>query len=438
MSLPHPQGMSSFWRKDPLPLDNHRSTPHLPAESDLVIVGGGYSAGALVTHILAEYPDHPSILVLEARQLCSGATGRNGGHLKPDPYSHAGALANEHGLAAGQEVAAFENANLVAVKKYIEQENVDCDLVVTRGCDVHFKEEQVAQAKKALQMMNSGDAFQTCKNVEQVSGVKNARGCVTFTAGHLWPSKLIHHMFRQAIAQGVNVQTHTSVQSLTRLPDGRWSLLTSRGTVIARQVVMATNAYTAALLPEYHEQIIPYRAVSCRIVTPGKAPLLTNTYSLRFTDWDFDYLIPRPDGSIIVGGARSAYCQKKDAWYGNADDSGVIEETRRYFDGYMQRHFIGWEESNAHVDDIWTGIMGYSRDKLPRIGPIPHRDGLFIMAGWTGHGMPQIFLAAKGMAEMVVGGKPYSQTGLPRLFEETPDRMKAPNKVLEGWSKAKL
>jgi glycine/D-amino acid oxidase-like deaminating enzyme len=81
--------------------------------------------------------------------------------------------------------------------------------------------------------------------------------------------------------------------------------------------------------------------------------------------------------------------------------------------------------------------MGYSRDKLPRLGPVPGKRGMFIMAGWTGHGMSQIFLAAKGMADMVVKDVPYHETGLPRVFEETADRLQnTPNKVLESWYQA--
>lgn len=71
--------MKSFWRANPGTLDNHRSTAQLPEECDIVVVGAGYSAAALVTHIIAQAKGNlPSILVLEARQLCSGATGRNG------------------------------------------------------------------------------------------------------------------------------------------------------------------------------------------------------------------------------------------------------------------------------------------------------------------------------------------------------------------------
>ena len=76
--FPHPNGMPTFWTEGDSDIENIRSTDDLPSESTIVIVGGGYSAASLVTHILESYPDHPSVVVIEARQLCSGATGRNG------------------------------------------------------------------------------------------------------------------------------------------------------------------------------------------------------------------------------------------------------------------------------------------------------------------------------------------------------------------------
>lgn len=78
-AFPHPKGMPSFWRKSPGDLDNHRTSAELPGESDIVIIGGGYSAGSFLTHFLSKYSaKNQSVLVIEARQLCSGATGRNG------------------------------------------------------------------------------------------------------------------------------------------------------------------------------------------------------------------------------------------------------------------------------------------------------------------------------------------------------------------------
>lgn len=215
---------------------------------------------------------------------------------------------------------------------------------------------------------------------------------------------------------------------------------------------MATNAYTAALLPEYHEKIIPYRAICSRIVTPkgSKHPPLKHTAAIRFTEWNFDYLIPREDGSIVVGGARKDYLRHLDDWYGNVDDSKLITRAKDYFNGYMQRHFKGWEDSGATTDQVWTGskwlsslplsdskpkatstdgsslhikVMGYSSDRLPHVGLVPDRYNFFIMAGFTGHGMPQVFLAAKGLSQMVLQGTLYRDTGLPRLFQESSSRL---------------
>jgi glycine/D-amino acid oxidase-like deaminating enzyme len=165
-------------------------------------------------------------------------------------------------------------------------------------------------------------------------------------------------MFSKAVEKGINLQTGTSVQSLSDTVDsaGYWLVHTARGTVRARKVIVTTNAYTAAILPEYQDKIVPYKGICCRIESPpSQAPLLTNSYGLRFSDCDFDYLIPRPDGSIIVGGARGRYLQNLSSWYSNSDDSSLIDEAKSYFDGYMQRHFHGWENSGARVTDIWTG-----------------------------------------------------------------------------------
>lgn len=79
--IPVPNGMLPFWRTDPHPLDNHRSSESLPEQSDIVIIGAGYAGSSVAYHILDQIKPGgtpPSITILEARQACSGATARNG------------------------------------------------------------------------------------------------------------------------------------------------------------------------------------------------------------------------------------------------------------------------------------------------------------------------------------------------------------------------
>ena len=171
------------------------------------------------------------------------------------------------------------------------------------------------------------------------------------------------HVLKKAIHAGVNLQTNTPVQSvsLQRDGDGYWVVTTDRGSVRAKNVIYATNGYSSALLPELKGRIVPVKGICSRILNP-KRMLLTNNYVMRFSEREYDYLIPRSDGSIVVGGARADYYSNLDTWFDVSDDSTLIESAKNYFDGYMQRHFHGWEDSGAYTDSVWTG------SKLTRLG----------------------------------------------------------------------
>lgn len=83
-----------------------------------------------------------------------------------------------------------------------------------------------------------------------------------------------------------------------------------------------------------------------------------------------------------------------------------------------------------------TTVMGYSSDLLPHIGEIPRSPNQFICAGFSGHGMPQILSASKGLAQMVAEGIPFEETGLPSLFKATQARLDSPENAMEKTLKA--
>lgn len=189
--------------------------------------------------------------------------------------------------------------------------------------------------------------------------MKGAECCFSFTAAHLWPLKLVHHLLGLAIQQGVNLQTNTPVTKVSKTRDinGRWQVETPRGVISASKIVFATNGYTSQILPQYKERIVPVRGVASHIVSPKErnTPHLNNTYSLRFGSQAYDYLIPRADGSIVVGGARQRFWHDKNSWFDNVNDDQLVEATKGYFDGYMQKYFRGWEDSKAGTESVWTG-----------------------------------------------------------------------------------
>jgi glycine/D-amino acid oxidase-like deaminating enzyme len=256
----------------------------------------------------------------------------------------------------------------------------------------------------------------------------------------------VAHLLERVVARGVNLQTNTPVSSITpahnHLETPTWTVNTTRGSLKCTTVIHGTNGYSSALVPELAGKIVPVKGMVARLV-PNDGPRLTESYMMRFSDYEYDYLIPRPDGSIIVGGGRRDYYKDLNKWFDVSDDASLIKGAERYFDGYMQRHFRGWEDCNVSTESLWTGsesplrallgsdvrtdcnssqVMGYSDDGFPYVGPVSGKPGQFICAGFNGHGMPQIFLSAKAIAEMVLMGATPQEAGLPLPYWTSSDR----------------
>ncbi|RMJ17098.1 hypothetical protein CDV36_003257 [Fusarium kuroshium] len=442
--IPVPNSTKPFWRTQLHELDSHRSTPDLPTESDIVIVGAGFAGAALAHYLYADNPSPPSVVILEAGGACSGATARNGGHLKPDVYFGLPKYIKKYGVRAAVEVANFEASQVHAVKELVEKEKIDCEYTLTRACDATLDESLSKETEAAFkELVNSGVAnlkdvhYTPQPQAERVSGVKGALSCFTFTAGHIWPYKMVMHLLKGVVEKGANLQTHTPVTQISDepLPDGRWEVVTERGTIRAKKVLLATNAYTPHIAPEFKDHIVPVRGICSRIVVPkGKtAPFLPQTYSVRHGPAMYDYLIPRNDGSIIVGGGKPKFWSDRSHWYNVWDDSKLIEPAKSHFDGLMQRTFIGWENSGAYTDKVWTGIMGYSSDFMPYVGEVPDKPGQMVLAGFSGHGMPLILLSAKAIVQMIREGKSFEETDVPSLFKATKERLESTkNEIIEG------
>ncbi|KAI4764409.1 FAD dependent oxidoreductase superfamily [Aureobasidium sp. EXF-3400] len=426
-------GTESFWRTNLHELDDYRSTVSVPEQSDIVIIGAGYAGVATAYHLL-EAGSKASITLLEARGACSGATGRNGGHLRPDLYGHIPTHIDRQGLEAGAEIAEFEASHITAIKKVVVKEKIDCDFVVTRTTDVWCNQDAAERAKASydkmvaygLKHMDDVD-FYIGKDAEGISGIKHAKACATYTAGTIWPYKFIMTLLGILRDRGVNVQTYTPVNSVTSSSEGQWTVSTSRGDIKAQKVVHAANAYTKTLLPEYEKSIIPCKGICCHIAVPKEdiAPFVNNSYIIREKGDPsvLSYLIPRSDGSIIVGGSQAIFKPFEEQWYNNTDDAELIEASKDYYTNYMQNNFRGWENTKAEVKKIWTGVMGYTNDTNPHIGEVPGKPGQYILAGFNGHGMPVIWLSAKGVSDMLHEGKKFEDAKMPRAFKTTQERI---------------
>ncbi|KAF2646327.1 DAO-domain-containing protein [Massarina eburnea CBS 473.64] len=422
-SLPTPTSTDSFWHSEPNEfLIGHRTTEELPKEADIVIVGSGIT-GTSVSRYLAEdeRAKGKSVVLLEAREACWGATGRNGGHCQPLLFYR------------DSEVAAFEIKNVSAVKSYIETHSVPCEWRSVSGCLSFWVEEalQEAENKVAYLKESAPEVAKFVTVIKDKEELKKHRlneealgATITQGAASLWPYKLVTFILEKLIKDGkLNLQTKTPVTDITS-QDNKHTLHTPRGAITAPTVILATNGYTSAILPHFADLIVPVQGTMSALFPPENSTILPDSHGMvgalgQPTNSD-DYLIqrpysgvPNPAGHLMFGGGRGAGTLPT---VGVSDDSIMDEDTAAYLRSALLK-ILTLDGKTEGLNELkaakqWSGIMGYSKDNHPWVGKVPQRDGLWIAGGYTGHGMPNGTLCGKAVAEMVLGefeGKDVNQ-----------------------------
>ena len=212
---------------------------------DVIVVGGGL-VGCSITYQLAF--SGKRVLLLEQRDICSGASGRNGGMTGEGSALHA---------TAGRAVYDLTSENLRMLKDFSRSLDSDFELrlpgtldVATTQEQLHHLEEAVAQQKAAgldVELLDASAARERQPALSpDILGAKFAAG-----HGHLWPFGLVFGFAREATRLGAEIRTRTPVTSLLKQAEGVRGVLTDAGESIeAETVVLATNAYTPLLLDE--------------------------------------------------------------------------------------------------------------------------------------------------------------------------------------------
>ena len=152
--LPQSSTTSSFWTLNPHSF-SQEAAKHLNKEADIVIIGSGASiARHLLQNRAAQHSStsHPSIVMLDARTVCSGATGRNGGHIleTADDYSR---FADLFGVDAARKLIRFRLAHLQEMLTIAEELGITAETQArkVRFLSVYFGDEPW---KKALERMH--------------------------------------------------------------------------------------------------------------------------------------------------------------------------------------------------------------------------------------------------------------------------------------------
>ncbi|KAI9758010.1 MAG: hypothetical protein M4579_003246 [Chaenotheca gracillima] len=318
-------------------------------------------------------------------------------------------------------VARFEVRNFDYIRNLLEETGYDCEWeeLPDGACHAFFSADAFERAKKVVREL-APDLARHARIVEDKSELAEFRvpkaigAIMQRPAAKLSPYKLISQLLVGLIKEeGLNLQTNTPVKSLTAEPESDkrgWTVETPRGTIRARNVLCATNGYTSHLIPQMETLIVPVRGEMSALKPP--AALLERPFTCSYEligavgqdETLDDYLMQRPvseGGQLMFGGGRLL---AREEGIDVDDDEKVDEPVAEYLrslPAFMDLGF-GKEIEPLEAEAEWTGVMGYSRDDLPWIGGVPGMEGVFLSAGYAGHGMPNGALSGQHAAELVV------------------------------------
>ena len=369
------------------------ASPNGSSSPDAIVVGGGVTGTSIAWRLTAA---GKSVLLLEQRGICSGASGRNAGHTGAGSSLHAS-------NRAGQAVYALTTENFRLMQTLPDELERDFELRLTGSMDVITTPAQLAHLEHAvaveraagidIELLDAAAARAIMPALSpRILGAAYARD-----RGHLWPFALVTAMADAAARAGAHIRTGARVERLVSSGDRVTGVVVAGETILAEDVVLATNAWTPRLLPDLPAgAIVPARGQI--LVTQPLPPLLTCPFG---TNFDKEYGRQTPGGQILCGGYRRLDENEGLGGYREEVTLPVLAGIARCLSDLFPTL-----RGKARVVRAWAGIMGFTADGLPLIGRYDPAPGLTLAAGFNGGGFSWGAIVGKIVARLLTGQEP--------------------------------
>jgi gamma-glutamylputrescine oxidase len=360
----------------------------LPASADVVVVGGGLCGLATVHGLQAR--GVRDVVLLEAGRIGSGASGRNGGFCSQGFPLGLDAIERIAGPAVTDRLVALTRDAVALVRQRIDAARIDCRPVdgvleaswFERATELEaFVRACNRRHGTRLELIPREELRRLYDTRRYTDGVLDPEGL------HLHPLDLCRGLARAAIAAGATLVESCPVTGLTR-GEGLWTVRTERGEIRASQVVLAISASDLAPDRRARHPVLP--VTTYILVTEPLGERLHAIVRRNWAVWDdrfaTGYWRPLDDGRLLWGGR-----------IGLLDEPPGLERTLRrdLAKVFPQLAAVG-------ADFVWSGRMGFSRHKMPLVGPL--EPGLWLASAFGGHGLGTTTMAGELVAAAIAQG----------------------------------
>jgi len=367
------------------------------AKADVVIIGGGYT-GLAAAHRLVKKGAQP--IVVDANPIGWGASGRNGGVVSAKFRLPFPTIAQAHGMSVANTMHRLCHQAVDEVEGLIHEYGLGSARFTRCGnlrCAHTVRAFETISAEAEWMQREMGDNSLRCLSAGEVAEETGshafAGGVLGLGVGTLHPLDYV-----QGLAAGLNqrhgefVFERTPAIGIRHENDGV-SIVTPTGEIKARQVIMATNAYSSItpVSSAINSRLVPFRSSIIATETLPMAiqeRLLINDRSYgetrRMMRW-----FRKVDGRMMFGG-RGAF---------GKHDSQVAFNA-------LQRSMVALfpELADIGIAYRWSGHVGMTLDALPHVGRFDDR--LCYAAGYNGAGVAMSTLLGRLAADFALGKRP--------------------------------
>jgi len=357
--------------------------------ADVCIIGAGYTGLSAALH-LAERGY--SVTVLEAECVGFGASGRNGGQLGVGHRKDQRTLEEKLGRDWAHRLWALAEDSVATVKDVIARHNIDCDL--TPGIlQAAWKRSEAPWLEDEAAHMAREYGYEKMRYVppaemrEMVGTTRYFGGLLDSGAAHLHPLNYCLGLARAALTKGVRIYEQTRATGFTHTDPAR--ITTPTGTITARHVVIACNAYLGRLEPRIAGRIMPINNFIIATEPLGESrarALIRDNVGVQDTKFVIDYYRLSADNRLLFGGGENY-------------SSRFPRDIAAFVKKPMLRVFPQLDD--VKIDYAWGGTLAITLPRIPDFGLLA--PNVFYAQGYSGQGINIATLAGKLIAEAVAG-----------------------------------